>query len=629
MCGIAGFINFYGHQKDIAFQIVRKMSATLVHRGPDEEGFFVNDYIALGHRRLSIIDLGHGQQPMAASNEWVKIVFNGEIYNFMDIRRELSSRGHLFKTHCDTEVILQAYLEWGESCVEKLNGMFAFALWDERDRKVLLARDRVGKKPLYYVLNKGMIAFASELKALLAGGMCKGEVDHKSLDCYLSLGYIPAPRAIFTDVKKLSAGHYMIVRQNEKKEKQYWRLKPVPSPARTLIETTEEFSSILDEAVKCRLMSEVPLGCFLSGGLDSSLVLSSMAKVTNSAVTTNSIGFHDRNFNELPIARLIAEHFGTNHHEVVVTPKILDVLEKIAWIFDEPFADSSAVPTWYVCQMARKNVTVALSGDGGDESFGGYTFRYVPHMMESKIRARLPLPMRKLTFGIIGRIWPSWSRLPKYLRLKTIFENLTLNDSQAFYNDLVWLRNDNRNLLYSQDFKQALDGFNPYGIVRRFYEENEFNSALERSQYTDLHVYLTEDVLVKVDRMSMAHSLEVRSPLLDYRIIEFAAGLSEEHKIKKSVGKQILRKLAAERLPRNISTIPKTGFSIPAARWLRNDLKEIARDAIFKSRGIISVTLEKMTLERIWKEHQSGYTDHSVSLWGLMMLSLWEHYYYR
>ena len=421
MCGIAGFVSYHQHDRNEAMLRVRKMTNSLAHRGPDEEGYYVDDMVALGHRRLSIIDLKHGQQPMSGLGGRVRIVFNGEIYNFFELKAELISKGHAFHTKSDTEVILQAYVEWGENCVEKLNGMFAFAIWDERNSGLFMARDRVGKKPLYYTRQGNKFAFASELKAIKTIDMCPNNLDPQSLDCYFSLGYIPAPRTIFKNVQKLPAGRCISIFEKSEKERRYWELKFNNSYKLRFCEAVDEFQYLLDKAVKCRLMSEVPLGCFLSGGLDSSLVVASMSRLMDKAVKTNSIGFPDYEFSELPIARAISEHIGTEHYEKIVTPQITDDLIRISTFFDEPFADSSAVPTWYVSQAAKEQVTVALSGDGGDESFGGYTFRYVPHMIESKIRRLLPQKMRRVVFGLMGSWWPDSATLPKYLRLKTIW----------------------------------------------------------------------------------------------------------------------------------------------------------------------------------------------------------------
>jgi asparagine synthase (glutamine-hydrolysing) len=625
MCGISGFVNFEGHDRHESSYRVKRMTDTLSHRGPDEEGYYVDDYAALGHRRLSIIDLSSGQQPMGVAGGQVQIVFNGEIYNFMEIRVELESKGHDFKTRSDTEVLLEAYLEWGEGCVERLNGMFAFAIWDARTKELLLGRDRVGKKPLYYYYdNRQTFAFASELKALRAGDFCPDKIDLEALDCYFSFGYIPTPRTIYTEVRKLNAGHTLLVSEKSMVKRRYWWLSFANPVDRQFEDAVDEFESLLDDAVKCRLMSEVPLGVFLSGGIDSPLVVSSMARLMDKAVVTNSIGFDNKSFSELPVARQVAEHLKTDHHEFIVQPQITETLNKIAWHLDEPFADSSAVPTWYVCKMARQNVTVALSGDGGDESFGGYTFRYIPHILESKIRAALPVGVRKCVFGGLGAVWPGSACLPKPLRLKTIFENLAVTDGEAFYRDLVWLRSDIRKDLYSKDFLRELNGFTPMEAVWPLYAHSDAVDPLGRSQFTDIHLYMTDDVLVKVDRMSMAHSLEVRSPLLDHRLIEFAARLPAKLKLNSRTGKVLLRRLASRRLPAEIHKKPKRGFSIPSGQWLKRDLKAPAESMLFDGNSLISVFLRKEVVTKLWKEHQSGARDHSVFLWGLLMLSLWE-----
>ncbi len=624
MCGIAGFINFSGHNRAEALSRLKRMAGILRHRGPDEEGFYVDDCAALGHRRLSIIDLSSGQQPMAALNGQVQIVFNGEIYNFLEIRRELEAKGYRFNTRCDTEVILLGYIEWGEQCVAKLNGMFAFAIWDNRYQQLLLVRDRVGKKPLYYYHHGQTFAFASELKALRVGDFCPDEMDLEALDCYFSFGYIPAPKSIYKAVKKLPASRYLRVSEKACVETKYWDLSFADPVPRTLDEATEEFAALLDEAVRCRLMSEVPLGIFLSGGLDSTLVAASMARAMNAPVITNSIGFDAQDFNELPLAREVAEHIKADHHEFIVKPQITDILGKIAWHFDEPFADSSAVPTWYVCQMAKQKVTVALSGDGGDEGFGGYTFRYTPHILESRIRATLPAILRQPIFGLMGAIWPGSARLPKPLRLKTIFENLSVSDAEAFYRDLIWLRDETRAALYSHDFMKALRGFTPMEMVNPLYAGSDTPDALGRSQDTDIHFYMTDDVLVKVDRMSMAHSLEVRSPLLDYRILEFAARLPSNLKIQKSKGKMLLRKLASQRLPASLENRPKLGFSIPAAAWLRSELKPVIEEILLDIHSPIATIVEGKKIRSLWKEHLEGSRDHSVFFWGIMMLELWK-----
>jgi asparagine synthase (glutamine-hydrolysing) len=600
------------------------MTGSLVHRGPDAEGAFVDARVALGHRRLAIIDLADGQQPMAAADGLVQIVFNGEIYNFLEVRSQLELYGHHFRTRSDTEVILHAYLQWGQECLQRLNGMFAFAIWDARIQQLLLGRDRVGKKPLYYWHHSNLIAFASELKALRAGSVCPSAVDSEALDCYLSLGYIPAPRTIYRGVRKLRAAHCLTVTAARLSEHRYWTLSFSQPEVMKCDEITEQSGALLDEAVRSRLMSDVPLGAFLSGGIDSSLVVSSMASLMNRPVITNSIGFDDREHSELPMARLVAEHLGTEHHELVVTPRAADVLERIAWHFDEPMADSSAVPTWYLCQMARRTVTVALSGDGGDEAFGGYTFRYLPHVLESRIRGALPPLLRAPLFGMIGAAWPGSAKMPKPLRLKTILENLAVGDAEAFYRDLSELRPEARDSLYAPEFLAGLRGFTPLEVVAPYYLHSDASDALGRSQCADIQCYLTDDVLVKVDRMSMAHSLEVRAPLLDYRILEFAARIPSRIKMNSRGGKLPLRELAARRLPSRVSVMKKHGFSIPAAKWLRGELRPLAEDLLFGTKGAFEGVIHRPTLSQMWQEHLSAKRDHHTVLWALMMFELWQ-----
>ena len=623
MCGIAGYVDFSGHEPEQARARLKRMTDAIAHRGPDGEGFFVDGNAALGHRRLAIIDVSGGHQPMAGADGRVQIVFNGEIYNYLQLRAELESLGHTFRTNSDTEAIIGAYLQWGENCAERLNGMFAFAIWDTRTQSLFLARDRVGKKPMYFFRHGSIVAFASELKALRATGWCPDAMDPEALDCYFSFGYIPAPKTIYRNVLKLRAARTLRVTATRETERQYWQLGFGEPVERSLESATEEFEELLDEAVRCRLMSEVPLGAFLSGGLDSSLVVSSMARASERPVITNSIGFDDQEFNELGAAKAIAQHLGTDHHEFVVKPRATDVLEKIAWHFDEPLADSSAIPTWYVCEMARRTVTVALSGDGGDEGFGGYTFRYVPHMFESRLRGAVPLSIRSPLFGLLGSVWPASARLPQPLRLKTIFENLAVSDSEAYYRDLVWLRADARAALYTPEFMRGLNGYTPAEAVVPFYSNTDARTALARSQNADIHFYMTDDVLAKADRMSMAHSLEVRCPLLDHRLIEFGARLPDKLKIDGRQGKVVLRELAGKRLPEAIRKLPKQGFSIPAARWLRQELRPMTESLLFDGSKPFEGMLDTAIVKRMWQEHLSAARDHSVFLWGLMMFALW------
>ncbi|WDP90767.1 MAG: asparagine synthase (glutamine-hydrolyzing) [Desulfobacter sp.] len=628
MCGVAGFYNFQGHNQDEARVQVLSMVRELVHRGPDEEGVYVDGKYALGHRRLSIIDLSSGQQPLAIDGGALCIVFNGEIYNFIEIRKKLEGLGHVFRTKSDTEVILRAYKQWGKKCVARLNGMFAFAVIDQNNQSLFLARDRLGKKPLYYYHDGKTFAFASEMKAILKGGFSRKQIDCSGLDCFYSFGYIPSPLTIFSDIKKLEPATTLEVKNGVVRKQKYWSVQFDEKNSLTLREASQRLEDLLEDAVTQRLISDVPLGAFLSGGLDSTLVVSYMAGILPKPVLTNSIGFGLRELNELPIAGIVADHLRTDHREFILEPSALDVINDIAWHFDEPFADSSAIPTWYVCKMARKNVTVALSGDGGDETFGGYTFRYIPHMFESAVRRLIPDRVRISLFGILGSVYPERASLPRPFRLKTIFQNLALNDAEAFYRDLVWLQAETKKKIYSMSFCNSIGSFFPSQMALKHYMGCASKNPLSRSQNADLCFYMPEDVLVKVDRMSMAHSLEVRSPLLDYRITEFAATLPARLKIRKSQGKVLLRHLAGSKLPKVVINQPKRGFSIPVAKWLRNELKPLAREMIFEKSHIIQETLIKENLGRLWDEHQTGLKDHSVFLWGLTMLGLWEKHYY-
>ncbi|WP_456432626.1 asparagine synthase (glutamine-hydrolyzing) [Thermosulfuriphilus sp.] len=626
MCGIAGFLDLEGHQNEELQRLIVEMTRILTHRGPDEEGVYFDAHIALGHRRLAIIDLSSGRQPMGDKDLGVQIVFNGEIYNFRELRRILESMGHRFQTNSDTEVILRAYLEWGPECVRHLLGMFAFAIWDASRRRLFLARDRLGKKPLYYWTQGSRFAFASEIKALLKIPDLSPQVDLQALDCYFSFGYIPSPKTIFQSIRKIPPAHYLLVSEKGLELTRYWEVD-FRSREIGLEEALEEFWPLAEEAVRVRLLSEVPLGAFLSGGIDSPLVVALMARELSDPVLTNSIGFNDPRLDELPVAREIARYLGTEHHEFTVSPQVKEILPRIAWHFDEPLADSSALPTYYVCLMARQNVTVALSGDGGDESFGGYTFRYIPHLWESRLRKKIPLPLRTLIFSVLGELYPRSARLPRPLRLKTLFENLAVSDARAFYQDLIWLPEGVRRRIYSPSFLRELAGFSPFEIVEPLYRKAKDLDPVSRCQYVDLHFYLPEDVLVKVDRMSMAVSLEVRSPLLDHRIIEFATSLPLCLKVQGNTGKVILRRATEKLLPPTVVQRPKQGFSIPEAEWLRGELRPLVEEALGDPNSLIRQYLLPHELKHLWQRHLSGQENHSVFFWGILMLSLWERHY--
>ncbi|OAG27693.1 asparagine synthase (glutamine-hydrolyzing) [Thermodesulfatator autotrophicus] len=619
MCGIVGLIDFSGITEEDKV-LVRKGLLLLKHRGPDEEGIFRDHQAVLGHVRLSIIDLSSGRQPM--EDEELCVIFNGEIYNFLDLRKELENLGHSFKTRSDTEVILKAYREWGENCVERLSGMFAFALWDARERKLLLARDRLGKKPLYYRLTNSRLVFASEIKALLAD-LPEKKIAPEALDCFFSFGFVPSPASIFSGIKKLPPAHLAVFSEKGLTLKRYWEVNFSPR-AYSLDEALGEFLTLFEKAVSTRLISDVPLGAFLSGGIDSPLVVAQMSRLLDRPVLTNSIGFDDEAGSELPLAREIARFLGTDHREYLVKPEAAKILPKIIYHLDEPLADSSALPTYYVCQMARQNVTVALSGDGGDESFGGYTFRYLPHLFESRLRQKIPLPLRSTFFRLLGAVYPRASWLPRPLRLKTIFQNLAVSDARAFYQDLVWLPVDLREEVYTPQFKKELDGATPFEWVYPLYQKTREIDPVSRAQFVDLHFYLPEDVLVKVDRMSMAVALEVRSPLLDYQLVEFAGRLPLELKVRGNTGKIILREALKRFLPEGLISKPKRGFAVPEAEWLRGKLRPFMEEALDTRDSCLWQHLERKKVKALWQKHLSGRLNLGVFFWGLMIFRLWE-----
>lgn len=629
MCGFAGLVDLDDIDQPLERRRIQSMTDVIAHRGPDEEGHLVDNHAALGHRRLSIIDCASGQQPLANEDGSVVVVYNGEIYNYLDLRNWLISKGHQFASKSDTEVIVHLYEEFGEGCVERLFGMFAFALWDRKAQKLLLARDRVGKKPLYYSMSGRRVSFASELKSLIAGDLIKGDIDLEGLDCYFTLGYVPSPWSILEGARKLRPAHYLVFDKSGLRERRYWNLSFARGAPMTIQEAEERLEELITESVGSRLMSEVPLGAFLSGGIDSSLVVSEMARLMDEPVKTTAIGFDVARQDELPHARAVARACGTDHTEHIVRPDAAKALDLLSWHFDEPLADPSAIPTYYVCKMAREKVTVALSGDGGDEPFGGYTFRYRPHLIESKMRAAVPSAIRGVVFGAAGKLYPKWDWLPRPLRLKTILSNLSVSDQRAFYLDLSLMSPAIRDRLYSRSLTDDLKGFTPHEAVAPLYTASDADDPVGRSQHADILSYMTEDVLVKVDRMSMAVSLEVRCPLLDHRVIEFAAGLPLKMRLRggKGGGKWLLRRLASRRLPRDIIERPKQGFSPPVAEWLRGGLRELAEDSLFSPRSSLADFMEMRTVRHLWRDHQSKLRENSQILWALLMFRMWEETY--
>lgn len=622
MCGICGIYNLDG--APVNNRLLQTMNDTMTHRGPDGSGLFVDGSIGLGHRRLAIIDLHTGEQPMATDDSQLQVVFNGEIYNFLELKKELEACGHRFRTNSDTEVLLHGYRQWGESFVKRLRGMFAIALWDVAQRKLLLVRDRVGKKPLYYHFDGRRLLFGSELKAVIADATVPRELDPAALDAYCSFGYVPSPLSIYKSVRKLLPAHLAIITQQGMSQRSYWDLDMREEPAAVNEERAcEELQEVFDEAVRLRMISDVPLGAFLSGGIDSSAVVASMSlQGDGTPVKTAAIGFDDKRFNELEFARIVANRYQTDHREFVVRPDALGIIEKMVWHFDEPFADSSALPTWYVCEMARRQVTVALSGDGGDENFAGYAARYGMNRFEEGIRAKIPGVVSRGFLNPLAKIYPRADFLPRPLRLKNFLNNLALSQAEAYFRDMsFYFKPEQKSFLFNPDFLAQLHPEKTQEVLGRHFSANPNPDPVTRVQYVDIKSYLPEDILVKVDRMSMAHSLEVRAPILDHKVMECAARMPSSLKLHENQSKYIFKKMNEKRLSADILYRKKQGFCVPLDTWIRGEFQEMTRDVLF-SAGM-SEYFNQSCIEQLWVRHQSGRENNGTPLWGLLMLGLW------
>lgn len=619
MCGIVGVFECKSQQA-VATDLIHKMNDTIVHRGPDDEGIYTDKGVGLGFRRLSIIDLQGGHQPISNEDGTIWVMLNGEIYNYLELRRDLEQRGHRFATHSDTESIVHLYEEYGEACFSKLRGMFAIALWDSRSRTLLLARDRVGKKPLFYCANGERILFGSELKALLAGGASTGGIDQFALSDYFSFGYIPAPKTIYRFVRKVLPGHYIAATESGVRETCYWDL----SFGKVESHSEEEWSEIvrqnLCEATRVRLMSDVPLGAFLSGGIDSSSIVAAMSRIMNRPVTTCSIGFQAQKYDETTYARQIAKQFEADHHESVVHPAAVDIVNKLAWHFDEPFADSSAVPTYYVSKMAREHVTVALGGDGGDESFAGYR-RYIFDSYENQLRRFVPGWARRAVFGPLGKWYPPLAAAPRVFRAKATLQSLSRTPLQGYFNSVSIFRPDDKSFLFTQDFSRSLGGYDSISVFENYYNRADTADLLSKIQYVDIKTYLPDDILAKVDRASMAVSLEVRAPLLDHKFMERVATMPSSLKLRGRTGKYILKKALQPILPADILYRRKQGFAVPLDQWFRGELKDFAYAYLFRSDDGI---FDEKFLLKVWQQHQSGYYDRSAHLWSILMFRKWQ-----
>jgi asparagine synthase (glutamine-hydrolysing) len=620
MCGITGIFDTRG-KRDIDRAVLTRMNESQHHRGPDEGGLHIEDGVGLAHRRLSIIDLSTGQQPLYNEDRSVCVVFNGEIYNYRELIPELQALGHVFHTRSDTEVIVHAWEAWGEDCVKRFRGMFAFALWDRNGETLFLARDRLAVKPLFYaLLPDGTFLFGSELKSLLAHGGLAREIDPLAVEEYFALGYVAEPRTIFRQARKLSPAHTLTLRRGQPigEPKSYWDVRFTLNNPLGTDEACAQLNEKLGESIRLRMVAEVPLGAFLSGGVDSSAVVALMAGLSDEPVNTCSIAFADPAFNEAEFARTVAERYRTNHHVETVASDDFDLIDTLARLYDEPYADSSAIPTYRVCELARKHVTVALSGDGGDEAFGGYR-RYRLHLMEERMRAALPPSIRQPLFRLLGRVYPKADWAPRMFRAKTTFEGMARSSVEAYFHSVSILRDPMRAQLFSAKFKTEIAGYSAQEVFRQHAARAGTDDPLALIQYLDLKTYLVGDINTKVDRASMAHSLEVREPLMDHELVEWLATLPSSLKVRGQEGKYLLKKAMEPLLPQDILYRPKMGFAVPLARWFRGPLRERVRQAVLGPRLAETGWFNHDYLQHLVDAHQSGARDYSASLWTLLM----------
>jgi asparagine synthase (glutamine-hydrolysing) len=627
MCGIAGVL-YADPARPLDLGILQAMGRSIAHRGPDAEGFWTDPGLGLVHRRLSIIDLAGGDQPLGNEDGSVQVVFNGEIYNFQELRSGLEARGHRFRTRSDTEVLVHLYEEEGERLVERLRGMFAFALWDRTKRRLLLARDRLGIKPLYYYRDSEKLVFGSEIKSILQHPGVERKIDVGALESYLAFGMVPGERSIFRDMRKLPAAHVLMVQPGspDAHPRRYWQLRLEPDHHISAEQWQEAVRSKVDEAVRSHLMADVPLGAFLSGGLDSSAVVSCSAGASAGPLQTFSIGFVEEEFSELPYAREVARQFGTYHTEEVVTPDAVSLLDDLTYYYDEPFADSSAIPTFLVSRLASRRVKVVLSGDGGDEAFGGYS-RYAHDLKEAAIRRRLPAWFRRLALGPLGRIWPKADWLPRPLRAKTFLTNLSLDSGSAYANTLAICRPPLRRRLLARDLAASLNGHPPEEVIQAAHAAAHADDPLGGMIAADVATLLPDDFLVKVDRASMAHGLEVRPPLLDHELLELAARVPSRWKVHNGQTKWIFKEAYRDRLPAAAVDRPKHGFEIPVDAWLRGPLRERFEASVLKPGARVADLIDADTAGRLYRSHLRGIGRHGSTLWALLVLARWAERY--
>ena len=620
MCGIVGIVRNDSQQVEHA--LVGRMCEAIRHRGPDEDGFYFNGPVGLGMRRLAIIDLKGGQQPIHNRDKSAWIVFNGEIYNYLELRERLEKLGHQFYTNSDTEAIIHAYDQYGSDCVQYLRGMFAFAIWDERTEELFLARDRVGKKPLLYANVNGQLIFGSEFSALLLHPDVSHEVEHKALDYYMSFMCVPAPLTAYRAIKKLEPGHFLRWRKGEVRTERYWQPDFSKKIRISEDEAGERAIEILRESVRIRLMSEVPLGAFLSGGIDSSAVVALMSQESSERVKTFSIGFEEQDFSELHHARRVAEHVGAEHHEFIVKPEALEVLPTLVEHYGEPYADSSAIPTYYVARETRKHVTVALNGDGGDEAFAGYE-RYAAMSLAEKYR-KLPLFLREPIIREAMKLVPAPTMGRSRLKYAKRFLSVASLPKAERYGHWVSAFNDEaKQSLYSAAFRDSLGNNRAINLLEPWFVHANGSGIVDASLLADTMTYLPNDLLVKVDIATMAVSLEARSPFLDHHLIEFAASLPENLKLRGMTTKYLLKKVLKRLLPSENLNRRKMGFGVPVGKWFRGQMQPFLREVLLSEKASRRGLFEPETVKQLIEKHVAGERDHSQQLWSLLMLELW------
>lgn len=620
MCGICGKINF--NSKAVDSQVVHSMAEILNHRGPDDTGCYVKDNVGLGHRRLSIIDLSkEAHQPMSNEDGSIWIVYNGEIYNFQELKKNLEEKGHIFRSKSDTETIIHLYEESGTDCVKLLRGMFAFAIWDENKKRLFLARDRVGKKPLNYALKNDSLIFASEIKSILKDPDISREVNIESLHHYLTYQYVPAPETMFLGIKKLLPAHILICEQGKIKIEQYWSLSYKNKVKLSEEEYCEKILESLTESTKIRLVSDVPLGAFLSGGIDSSAIVAIMSKISNKPVRTFSIGFKEESFNELKYARVIAKLFNTEHREYTVEPNCLEVLPKLIWHFDEPFADSSAIAVYYLSKMTRQEVTVALNGDGGDESFAGYE-RYAVNKIADAC-SLIPSSIRNIIAWFMEKFPESTKKKDFVKNFKRFIKGVNLSKEHRYGYWMSIFDNESKDNLYSEYFKKRLENINSWNYIAETYRKSDATDLIDSTLFVDVMTYLPCDLLAKVDITSMANSLECRSPFLDHKLMELCASVPSNLKLKGITTKYILKKALRKILPPEVLQRKKAGFGVPIGGWFRNELKDYAYETLIGRTSIKRGYFDKNSLKALLDEHCSGKINHGHRIWALVNLELW------